>query len=145
MPLIYRSMLIEGGKPKVGAEARCLGVRVPPDHHADIPVDTDGNVAPATGGMSVAPSLEVLGRVPFLVSRRLRHRFPRARGVDDLVCWRLGEGTFAGGSVGPGLILRPDPANSRLHGFVEPEVQMPLAQYQQALAATRDAWQCGEA
>jgi hypothetical protein len=138
MPLIYRSMLADGEKPKAGGERGCLGVRVPPDKHADIPVAADGTVAPITGGMSVSPSLASLPF--FLIPRRLLPRFPRATGSNQLICWRMGGGSFEGGSVTAGLVLRPDPDKPLQHGFVEPETVMPLDQYQQALAATRDVW-----
>src|SRR5262249_55618204 len=107
--LIFRSMLRDGDKPLVGTETNMLGARVPPHPRADIAVNPDGTVSPGTGkGMSVAPSLEALAKKPFLVSRRLRHRFPAARGVDDLVTWKMGEGGFAAGPVAAGLALSPD-------------------------------------
>jgi hypothetical protein len=55
MPKIYRTMLADGGKPKVGSASKLLGVRFAPNPRADIPVDEHGNVHPETGGMSVAP------------------------------------------------------------------------------------------
>jgi hypothetical protein len=145
MPLIFRSMLRHGDKPRVGAENNMLGVRVAPHPRADIAVNADGTVSPATGkGMSVAPSLEALAKKPFLVSRRLRGRFPAARGIDDLVTWKLGEGAFEAGAVAPGLTLCPDGRPNPEHGVVEPDSRMPVEDYQQALAATRESWQDGE-
>ncbi len=145
MPLIYRSMLIDGDKPRVGAENNMLGVRVSPHVRPDIAVNQDGTVSPATGkGMSVAPSLEALAKKPFLVSRRLRGWFPAARGVDDLVTWKMGEGAFEAGAVAAGLTLCPDGRPNPEHGVVEPDSRMPMGDYQQALAATREMWQNGE-
>ncbi|HEX5269246.1 MAG TPA: hypothetical protein VFW33_02100 [Gemmataceae bacterium] len=138
-------MLRDGGKPLVGTENNMLGVRVPPHPRADVAVNPDGTVSPATGkGLSVAPSLEALAKVPFLVSRRLRRRFPAARGVDDLVTWKLGEGAFTAGPVAPGLTLCPDGLANPRHGVVETDTRVPVNNYQQALAATRETWEEGE-
>jgi hypothetical protein len=144
MPLIYRSMLSKDGKPVIGCDDHNLGVRVPPHPRADIQPDADGHVSPGGYGLSVAPSLEALGKLPFLVSRRLRARFPRARGVDELVCWKMGEGPFIAGPVATGLQLCPDPRRPTEHALVEPDQRMPLAEYQQALAATQELWEPGE-
>ena len=135
MPKIYRTMLVEGGKPKVGTESKMLGVRVAPNPHPDIAVDEHGTVHPATGGMSVVPEWREL---PWhLIPRRLH---PRARGHDDLVCWRLGDGLFERNALNGDLILRPDPDMPTTHGFVEPANAMAIAEYQGALVATRDDW-----
>jgi hypothetical protein len=145
MPLIFRSMLRDGNKPLVGMETNMLGVRVHPHSRLDIPVNPDGSVSAATGkGMSVAPSIEALAKKPFLVSNRLRARFPHARGVADLVTWKMGEGAFEAGAVAPGLTLCPDGKPNPTHGVVEPDSRMPVDDYQAALAATKDLWQEGE-
>ena len=56
MPLIWKSMKIDGDKPQVGRGATLLGVRVGPGEHDDIDHDENGCVHPGQGGMSVAPS-----------------------------------------------------------------------------------------
>jgi hypothetical protein len=143
MPLIYRAMLADGNKPQVGSAATMLGVRVPPAANPDLPVDPQGNVRPASGGMSVAPAWRLLPvhRIP----RRLRHLFPRAAGSNQLHCWRLGDGLFTAGPLAAGLYFRPDPHNAIRHGFVEPSQEMRLLDYQAALAATQLQWLVDEA
>ena len=49
MPLIYRSMIRDGDRPKIGPTARTLGARIPGDIS-----EHGGFVFPGTGGMSVA-------------------------------------------------------------------------------------------
>lgn len=144
MPLIYRSMLADGDKPLVGSENNNLGVRVRPHPRADIPVNPDGSVSPSTGGLSVNPSLEALTKRPHLVPRRLKNRFPGARGVEQLIIWRMGEGVFQAGAVADSLMLRPDKKAAPEHGVVEPERRMLLEEFQNALAATREQWERGE-
>jgi hypothetical protein len=142
MPKIFRSMLTEGDKPKVGSGGKLLGVRVPPDRHADITTDSAGNVHPGAGGMSVAPDWRVLPA--HLIPRRLKHVVPDADGNNKLTCWTLGEGEFKADAVAPDVQLRPDPVHPDRHGFVEPKRSMTLADYQSALAATRDQWRQDE-
>lgn len=131
MPAIYRAMLPDGVRPKVGASARTLGVRVP----KDIEPDTSGHVHPGPHGMSVAPSLRALPHE--LVPKRLRHLHKGAVGPDSSKVWRHGEGSFAPATVAPHLVLRPDRAD---HGTVSPEAMMPLAQYEAAIAGTAADW-----
>src|SRR5947199_64430 len=98
MPLVYRSMFPDGDRPRIGPTASTLGARLgPPSSGGDIPVADDGTVAPGTGGISVAPSLETLPlhRLP----KRVRPRIPGARGNDNLVVWKMGEGPFEAGPV----------------------------------------------
>ncbi len=139
MPVIYRSMLIEDDKPKNGSTATTLGVRVPPDKNADISVEVDGTVLPNTGGMSVAPAWRSLPI--FRISRRLRDKIEGAAGSADVFCWRMGNGPFIAGIVASGLVLNPD---SMIHGTVQPESAMPLADYQAKLGETRDHWAIDE-
>lgn len=140
--MIYRAMLIDEGLPHVAPSAASLGVRLPPDKHADINVDRFGLVEPGTGGMSVSPEWRFLPvhRIP----RRLRMKFPRAAGKNDLFIWRMGEGPFTSGSFTEHLMLRLDPEKPQKHGFVEPVVRMAVADYQQALARTRGYWRIDE-
>jgi hypothetical protein len=132
MPLIYRSMKREvDGLPKVGQSGTTLGVRIP----GDIVVDQAGCVSPGTVGMSVSPDWRSLP--PFLVPARLRHLCPKARGRDDIYCWKMGEGEFVDGPLTSALNFRRDTAT---HGLVEPAAIVPLGTYEADLAATRDHW-----
>ena len=143
MPKIYRTMLADGGKPKVGSESKMLGVRIAPTPQADIPVDEQGVVYPQTGGMSVAPEWRKLPY--FLVPKRLRALRPDARGSNQLACWTLGQGAFKQGDLSDNLVLRPDPNGLARHGLVEPKVEMSIETFQEALAKTRDRWVIDEA
>ncbi|MBI3821473.1 MAG: hypothetical protein HY289_02210 [Planctomycetes bacterium] len=138
MPKIFRSMHDDGGKPKVGSGSKMLGVRGPPDPHADLPVDPNGNVHPQTGGMSVAPDWRK--RPYFLVPMRLRSLVPRARGSNDLDCWRLGDGDFETVALTDKLDLRIDQGQPLNHGVVEPKLNMSIVDFQDALAQTCDLW-----
>lgn len=138
MPKIYRAMLDDGGKPKVGSGAKMLGVRVAPDPHADIDVDSQGNVHPQTGGMSVAPDWRKLPY--FLVPKRLKAIRPDARGSNELVCWSMGAGPFVQGAVNSNLVLRPDQNSSPKHGLVEPAQIMSIAEFQDYLTQTVGEW-----
>jgi hypothetical protein len=138
MPLIYRAMFSDGGKPRI-SPSKGLGVRVPPDPNADIVVQS-GTVQPATGGMSVAPEWRALPF--FLVPKRLISLYPGARGSDSLCCWRMGTGPFQDDPLAERLRLRVDGSD---HGLVEPDQPMPLVEYQNALKATQDQWRVDEA
>ncbi len=140
MPRFYRVMLADGDRPKIGDKKSMLGVRVGPPP-ADIEPDEPGRVRPGMGGMSVASHWKALPH--FLIPPRLASLLPTltkrraATGNDDARCWRMGEGDFVAGQVTPALRLRVD---SETHGLVEPATEMPLSQFQQALADTRDGW-----
>ena len=128
-------MHADGDKPRVGNDADMLGARTPPNSRPDIAVDSAGMVHGGIGGMSVAPEWRKLPL--FLIPARLKHLVPKARGNDDLVCWRWGEGAFDDGVVSEELVFRRD---SKKHGTVGPAASMPVDQYQQALAKTQDQW-----
>lgn len=146
MPLLFRAMLNDGGKPVVAPNAKSLGARVKTANApGDIPVQLDGTVFPGTGGISVAPAWRMLPihRIP----RRLADKVPGAAGRlkdmasnQDMACWRLGSGPFAAEAVTADLDFRPDPRDPDKHGFIEPALSMQFADYQAALAATRDQW-----
>jgi hypothetical protein len=143
MPKIYRVMEAEGEQPKVGPGRATLGVRLPGSGATiDIQPDGSGQVAPDTGGMSVAPSLRDLPY--FLIPRRLKHLVRQASGNDKHRVWRMGEGPFISGLVSASLQLRVDPDNDE-HGFIEPDRIMPLPEYEQGLADTRPLWRVDEA
>jgi hypothetical protein len=135
MPLIYRSMLRDGNRPKIGPDKRMLGVKVAGDQYDDITPDSTGNVYPATGGMSVSPAWRELP--PHRIPKRLRVICPKAAGNNSTECWRLGSGPFESGTVADRLDLRVD---SQTHGLVEPATIMSLDAYQDALGDTADHW-----
>ncbi len=117
--------------PIAGSGATKLGVRVP----KDIAPNADGEVAPSTGGMSVAPTL---GTLPLsLVPARLAHLVPGAYGNNKDRVWMMGDGPFVSGPVAPKLDLNVDRLD---HANVEPDATMPLGDYVGALEATRSAW-----
>jgi hypothetical protein len=115
-------------------------VRVGDGPHHDIPIDSEDNVVPGTGGMSVAPSWRNLPEIR--IPTRLRDKGVLfARGKDADACWKLGEGAFEAGAIADGLVLRPDRPD---HGIVEPMHTEPLPQYISDLVATRDMWEIDE-
>jgi hypothetical protein len=122
-----------------------LGVRVGPQPGDDIP-EKDGHVQPGTGGMSVSPSLETLPshRIPRRFKDKYPERFPDATGSNRLHCWFMGDGAFVTDPVADGLVLRPDPKRPDRHGFVEPEREMPVPDYEAAITATRENWSTWE-
>ena len=136
---VFRSMLADGGKPNVGSESKMLGVRVASNPQADIPVDGNGDVHPATGGMSVAPDWRKLPS--FLIPKRLKPLIPDACGSNNLVFWSMGDGPFEENDLTDKLRFRPDPDDPANHGFVEPNALMIIDHFQKALAETRDQWQ----
>ena len=140
MPRFYRAMVHEKEIPLVGSGKNMLGVRVPPDPNADIEPNDEGFVQPEAGGMSVAPSWRDLPH--FLIPKRLKELAPKARGRNDLICFRFGDGNFEFSNVIEKLVLRP---NSSTHGEVQPSVSMLLADYQNAIAATLEGWTKDEA
>lgn len=142
MPRIYRAMKQDAGRPMLGASGSTLGVRTPGGAgRPDIEPDEEGHVWPATGGMSVSPSLrDLLARLPArMIPQRLRHLAPKAAGSNHVLVWRMGEGPFVAAPLTDRLALRPDPEDSS-HGFVEPGRRMSLEAYAGAVAATRDEW-----
>lgn len=138
VPLVYRSMKEENGKPMLGRVRDTLGVV--PDR--DISVQTDGTVQPKNGGMSVAPSLL---KMPYsLIPKRLKHLLPDgegAKGSNNLRVWKRGVGDFKEASFALKLTMRLDKPT---HGLVEPADIMPFAEYEMALQNTRDDWENGE-
>lgn len=124
-------MLKDGDLPMVGDQPRMLGAAP-----KDIAPDGAGNVHPGRHGMSVAPSLRSLPS--HLIPKRLRLLAPDAIGSNTSSIWCHGDGAFLDASiVAPHLELRVDSPD---HGVVAPASTMPLADYQQALAATRPNW-----
>lgn len=134
-------MFESDGHPVVGAQRNQLGVRVhpaPAGDRADVHPDGDGKVGPGEG-MSVAPHWK---KLPVgLIPEHLHKLVPKARGDDNLKCFRHGEGSFDHGPVATGLNFRK---TSPTHGVVESAERVPLESFQQALAATREHWHIDE-
>ena len=128
-------MRVVDGRPSIANDARSLGVRVPPAPKVDINIDSNGCVAPNSGGMSVVPDWRRLQfyRIP----RRLRNLLPEASGSNSDACWRYGHGPFMSGEFADGLQLRVDNAD---HALVEPNDRIPFHQFEEFLSATRDGW-----
>jgi hypothetical protein len=141
---MYRSMVSQASgasvAPVVGTADNMLGVRVPPHPRADVHPDSSGNVGPVGEGLSVAPSLAAMPQV--LVPRRLRDKRPGARGSDTLQVFSLGGEGFVRAPVGDSLELLPTSSN---HGVVQPVGPVPVAHYQEHLAATQAFWRVDEA
>ena len=142
MPKIYRAMRkADDGKPSVEATGKGLGARGEPVNGVvDINLDAESKVILNGKGMSVAPSWRDLPF--FLIPKRLKEKFPGARGSSALYCFTLGEGPFTNGPVAKGLDLKIDAPK---HGVVVPRVSVALDQYQTDLAKTRDRWIVDEA
>lgn len=116
------------GLPLVKRSARGLGVRTPleagsnePDVTVSVPEDT---VQPKQGGMSTAPN-DPKNLPPFRRPTTLG-----GRSKDPV--WEI-DSEY----LGPNLQLRQD---SPTHAIIEPARPMTLAEYEAALAATRDRW-----
>ncbi len=143
MPKIYRAMKgATDNLPVVEPSARSLGVRVPPSPRADVDIDSNGCVIRNQKGMSVAKQWRDLPR--HRIPERLDDGELGAIGPNSDRCWKMGTGLFQPGEVSADLdlvIKSHDPAK----GNVVPNQTIPLAQFQAALAATRDQWVVDEA
>lgn len=120
--LLYRSMERQDDRPRVGRDARSLGVR----EEYDIEVDEGGMVEPGVGGMSVSP--EDILNLP-------SHRRPSewgGTGKDPV--WRISRE-----HLGVDLEYRADPIDPT-HGFIEPARTMEFNRYEEAIHATRESW-----
>jgi hypothetical protein len=124
----------EDGKPRIASDGKGLGVRgAPVNGVTDVDLDEEGRVVLNVKGMSVC-----LDWPPyFLISKRLKDRFPEARGPVDLYRFTMGEGPFDDGPVADGLDLKKDKVD---HGLVVPRELVPLDRFQTDLANTRDRW-----
>lgn len=132
MPRMFRVMRKDADdKPSAGRGFCQLGVR-----NNEIDTDVQGNAVPNTKGMSVAPEWRV--HSIFVIPRRLG---TGGRGKDNTHCFCRGAGPFQHGPCGNGLELVPDSAT---HGVVRPDQLVPLADYLQNLADTREEWEIDE-
>jgi len=139
MPFTYRTMISVGGMPKIGAEDNMLGVRIPPHAPADIVPDNGDLVHPNTGGLSVVKNWKKLPAL--LIPSRLQSQHPPARGSDSYAVFRFSDQEFETGIIAPGLYLR---WGRKAHGLIEPESDMPVQSFQEALAATQTTWSVSE-
>jgi hypothetical protein len=114
------------GVPKTGASGATLGVRLS-GRSRDIDVGADGMVSPNTGGLSVSP----------LPPQNLpEHRRPAEfGGISDHPVFVMDTDDLP-----PKLRYRPDPANPKRHGFIEPAQDMSSEEYQRAVHGTRSLW-----
>ena len=136
MPKVFRVMLIEDGKPKIGPSKRMLGVKID-GLSPDIEPDANGDVSPGADGMSVAPSFSTLPI--FLVPDRFSAIRPGARGKNsNNHCWSMGNGDFISNDINDSLNLLVDRPGE--HGVVRPRTKMPVADFQDKLAATQNEW-----
>jgi hypothetical protein len=124
---LYRAMKrAADGLPEAGPTKRTLGVR-PGDQAPNndvLAVRPDDTVKPRTGGMSVAPD------DPLNLPRFLRP--PEFGGTGKDPVWEIDDADLP-----PALTFRRDRPT---HGLVEPTDESALADYQAALATTRDKW-----
>ena len=110
--------------PLLGASATRLGVRV----GVDINPDTDGMVAPLTGGLSTTPD------DPALLPPQFRPKSSRG-GLGTVPLFALQVSGLA-----DELRARPDPARPREHAFLEPATRTMLTSYEAAIHATQPRW-----
>jgi hypothetical protein len=123
---LYRAMTPDiDGKPQIGQSARKLGVRAldqAPNNDVDAAVAAD--VVTPGKGMSVAPN------APANLIPLRRPIVLGGRGKDP--AWEIDTD-----DLGPDLRFTQD---SPTHGLIEPAHPMTLAEFEQALAATRAMW-----
>jgi len=123
------------GLPVVGIRSKELGVRVPPDVHADVDLDETNSVRLNRRGMSVTLHRRFLK--PHLVPKRLKQWHPGAAGADSLSIYRYGEGSFEDSAITENLALA---VTSAIHGNVVPATLMHLDDFLSHIADTRDKW-----
>lgn len=142
MPTIFRTMKRDhDGLPVVGSNSKELGVRVPPNRHADIDLDANDLVILNGKGLSVAANWRYL--LPHLIPKRLVALSPGATGSNALVCYRMGTGVFASGPVTNALSLVLKSGNPQA-GNIVPNQSVHRDQFQADLATTRDQWTVDE-
>jgi hypothetical protein len=142
-------MFDDGGKPRIGIKWGELGVRPPGASFPDVDVEPNGTVTLNNKGMSVFRSLaDLKSSVPArLVPLHLWEKIRGAAGAPakghpaGTRIWSMGSASFAPGPLAPDLVLYA-PGGS--HGTVCPDHVMLLADFQKALADTRDSWNIDE-
>lgn len=122
--IIFRAMQEDSdGKPRTGNSAITLGVRIE-GSHADILIDSQGQVHPKTGGMSVTP--DDYRQLP-------KHRLPESLGGRG----RYPIFSFQVASLPSSLMLHRDKPS---HALVEPSKSCLFEEYEQNLHGTREDW-----
>jgi hypothetical protein len=124
------------GLPLVGDQSKCLGVRFPPNRHADIDLDGAGKIILNRKGLSVSKDWRDLPG--HLIPEHLDDGFNGASGRGMRV-FVHGTGPFAEGSVSTGLELLHK-MHTTESGVAAPTASVPLDQYQKDLVATRGDW-----
>ena len=134
MARVFRTMLADGHRPRVGDGDDMLGVRT----GIDVKPDNAGNVAPGKG-MSVGRAWHELPfkRIPRRLEDKMPNGFPIPMGSNETCIWQMGDGPFADGDLENGLRLR---VTQPKHAQIEPGAVMPLVELQKRLAGTVDAW-----
>ena len=126
----------DGQYPRVSNESKCLGVREPPNLHADVDVDKNDNVQLNGKGMSVGDDWRQLQG--HLIPEHLDDGLNAADGK-EMAVFVHGEGPFQEASVAANLKLLLKPGSTS-NGVVAPKVARSLADYQADLAATQSDW-----
>jgi hypothetical protein len=122
---LYRAMKRDSdGKPLCGTRANELGVRP----GVDITAHADGQVHPATGGLSTAPD------DPNLLPPHVRPPSLGGKGMLPVFVVDVK-------NLGEELATRRDPKHVRKHAFIEPAATMALNSLQVLLCAGRDHWE----
>jgi hypothetical protein len=135
-------MRVDGdGLPKVGSQSKCLGVREPPNAHADVDLDDAGNVVLNRRGLSVVADWRQLSG--HLVPEHLDDGANGASGKGMQV-FVHGTGDFTDASaVAENLVLLHKQGRNN-SGNVTSKASVPLAQFQRDLQATRPGWSVDE-
>jgi hypothetical protein len=121
------------GLPRVGNRSKCLGVREPPDAHADVDIDGTGHVLLNRKGLSVTKDWRDLPG--HLIPEHLDDGFNGASGRGMKV-FVHGAGTFDEGRITEGMELLHK-TGTLTAGVVAPTALVLLADYQKALEVTR--------
>ncbi len=134
-------------KPVLGDSATKLGIR-----ECDMTPDAEGNAVPGEEGLSVFSSIAGIGRripdrfPPGMVPARLHDagKVIGASGHHSLRVFRLGKGEYEEGEIADRLLLVPDGDDNPDHGTIQPDQTMPMDDYKQAIADTKEFWEDGE-
>jgi hypothetical protein len=135
-------MRVDGdGFPKVGSQSKCLGVREPPNPHADVDLDAGGNVVLNRRGLSVVADWRQLSG--HLLPEHLDDGFNGASGKGMQV-FVHGTGRFTDEDAVAESLALVHKRGTTTSGNVTPRASVPLAQFQADLRATREGWSVDE-
>ena len=143
---ILRVMKEEEGKPVTGNGPAMLGVRSKDMGLGEDAPDTV-QITPDMGGMSVAGCLWTLSAtlLPKSFEKRDPKRFRGARAGNSQQVWVRGDGPYKSSPVTGDLdLLIDDRSEPPGHGSIEPNRSMPMGEYRDLLADTRDEWEVDE-